>query len=64
MGNLSTQLQSFYARNNMLTGGIPPTLANLGGLALLDLAYNRLTDSFPESIIYMESFQLLPTFQK
>ncbi|GJN28144.1 hypothetical protein PR202_gb16231 [Eleusine coracana subsp. coracana] len=59
IGNLSTQLQSFYASNNMLTGGIPPTLTNLSGLALLDLADNRLSNSIPEAIMSMENVQLL-----
>ncbi|CAM0958868.1 unnamed protein product [Alopecurus aequalis] len=55
MGNLTSQLVSFTAYNNKLTGGVPTTISNLTSLQRLSLANNQLTKPIPESIVTMKN---------
>ncbi|VAH54453.1 unnamed protein product [Triticum turgidum subsp. durum] len=59
MGNLSTQLITFRASYNKLTGGIPATLSNLSSLNWIDLSNNLLAKEMPYSITTMENLVFL-----
>ncbi|TVT99756.1 hypothetical protein EJB05_54836, partial [Eragrostis curvula] len=55
VGNLSTNLLWFSARNNKLTGGVPSTLSNLSSLETFVFSNNLVTGEIPESITRMQN---------
>ncbi|XP_037419442.1 probable LRR receptor-like serine/threonine-protein kinase At3g47570 [Triticum dicoccoides] len=59
VGNMSTELQTFIADGNMISGGLPATVSNLTSLNVLDLSSNQLHGTIPESVMMMENLQLL-----
>ncbi|KAJ7557981.1 hypothetical protein O6H91_04G019500 [Diphasiastrum complanatum] len=46
----ASQLQSFIASNNNLSGSLPPSLGNLTALQALDLSDNRLNGTLPGAL--------------
>ncbi|GFP81319.1 probable LRR receptor-like serine/threonine-protein kinase at3g47570 [Phtheirospermum japonicum] len=50
IGNLSTSLRDFYARDCNITGVIPNTIGNLSSLLRLALRGNQLTGPIPQTI--------------
>ncbi|TKW01490.1 hypothetical protein SEVIR_8G184700v4 [Setaria viridis] len=59
VGNLSTQLRTFTASHNKLTGKLPSTLSNLSSLSWLSLPNNLFTGVIPESITQMQNLAWL-----
>lgn len=49
VGNLSTELTTFLASENKITGGVPKVMSNLSKLIWIDLSNNLLTVTIPES---------------
>uniref|UniRef100_A0A0E0CKY6 non-specific serine/threonine protein kinase n=1 Tax=Oryza meridionalis TaxID=40149 RepID=A0A0E0CKY6_9ORYZ len=59
VGNLSSKLDSFVAHSNQITGGLPPTMANLSNLIAIYLYANQLTETIPTHMMQMENLQML-----
>ncbi|XP_044946035.1 probable LRR receptor-like serine/threonine-protein kinase At3g47570 [Hordeum vulgare subsp. vulgare] len=55
MGNLSSQLITFAAGYNKLTGGIPTSISNITNLQRIDLSNNLFTEPISESITLLEN---------
>ncbi|OQU78870.1 hypothetical protein SORBI_3008G065200, partial [Sorghum bicolor] len=58
-GNLSTELISFAADSNKLTGKLPSTLSNLSRLEALNLYNNLFTGEIPKTITMMQELVAL-----
>uniref|UniRef100_A0A0D9XVI7 non-specific serine/threonine protein kinase n=1 Tax=Leersia perrieri TaxID=77586 RepID=A0A0D9XVI7_9ORYZ len=59
LANLSSNLVSFDAGSNNLTGSIPPTISNLSNLNVIGLAGNQISGMIPESLVLMENLHAL-----
>uniref|UniRef100_A0ACD6AIS3 Uncharacterized protein n=1 Tax=Avena sativa TaxID=4498 RepID=A0ACD6AIS3_AVESA len=59
VGNMSTELQTFNAHGNKISGGLPTALSNLTSVTSLDLSANRLHGAIPEPVMMMENLNLL-----
>ncbi|XP_052143019.1 probable LRR receptor-like serine/threonine-protein kinase At3g47570 [Oryza glaberrima] len=59
VGNLSSKLDSFVAHSNQITGGLPPTMANLSNLIAIYLYANQLTETIPTHMMQMKNLQML-----
>ncbi|KAJ1269832.1 hypothetical protein BS78_06G008300 [Paspalum vaginatum] len=59
IGNLSSQLNIFFADRNQLTGELPATLSNLSTLSMIDFSENQLSGSIPKSITMMGNLVMM-----
>ncbi|XVF36366.1 hypothetical protein REPUB_Repub19eG0052600 [Reevesia pubescens] len=59
IGNLSKVLSKLYMGSNRFSGNIPPSIAQLSGLALLNLSYNSISGEIPPEIGKLEELQML-----
>ncbi|KAF0934745.1 hypothetical protein E2562_028334 [Oryza meyeriana var. granulata] len=59
VGNLSRKLETFVAHSNQITGGLPPTMANLSNLIAIYLYTNHLSETIPTHIMQLENLQML-----
>ncbi|XP_022768688.1 putative receptor-like protein kinase At3g47110 [Durio zibethinus] len=59
IGNLSKGLLKLYMGGNRISGNIPPSIAQLSGLTLLNLSYNSISGEIPPEIGKLEKLQML-----
>ncbi|CAL5046347.1 unnamed protein product [Urochloa decumbens] len=59
IGNLSHQLNIFFADRNHLTGELPATMSNLSSLNMVDFSENQLSSTIPKSIMMMNKLVVM-----
>lgn len=59
IGNLSSQLNFFFADRNHLTGELPATMSNLSSLNMIDFSENQLSSTIPRSIMMMDKLVVI-----
>ncbi|XVF78843.1 hypothetical protein PTKIN_Ptkin14bG0169900 [Pterospermum kingtungense] len=55
---MNNSLTNLFLNDNQLEGLIPPSLANCGSLEILNLANNKLTDTFPHWLASLSNLQV------
>ncbi|KAL4273368.1 hypothetical protein GQ457_13G009060 [Hibiscus cannabinus] len=59
VGNLSKVLEKLYMGQSRISGNIPPSIAQLSGLTLLNLSYNSISGEIPPEIGKLVELQVL-----
>ncbi|GMI64927.1 EF-TU receptor [Hibiscus trionum] len=59
VGNLSKVLEKLYMGQSRISGNIPPSIAQLSGLTLLNLSYNSISGEIPPEIGELVELQVL-----
>ncbi|KAI3758837.1 hypothetical protein L6452_06409 [Arctium lappa] len=59
IGNLSKQLRILFMGSNRISGSIPPSIARLKGLGLINVSYNSLSGEIPLELGQLEDLQEL-----
>ncbi|KAK8649033.1 hypothetical protein V6N13_129771 [Hibiscus sabdariffa] len=59
VGNLSKVLEKLYMGQSRISGNIPPSIAQLSGLTLLNLSYNSISGEIPPEMGKLVELQVL-----